>query len=546
MKKSYEILNNPFLNKGTAFTEEEREKLGLTGLLPPHVQTIEEQAEQAYGQFQEKDSLIEKRHFLMEVFNTNRTLFYYLFSQHVVEFMPIVYTPLIAESIQNYSKSFVNPQNTVFLSINNPENIEESLKNGADGRDVKLIVDTDSEGILGIGDWGVNGADIVIGKLIVYTVAAGINPENVLPVVLDTGTDRDSLLNDPLYLGNRHKRIRGDKYYNFIDNFVQTSEKLFPDLYLHWEDFGRSNATNILNKYKDKMATFNDDIQGTGIVTTAAIFTSLSITGKKLSDQIYMCYGAGSAGTGIARRVLNEMIQEGLSEEEAYKRFYLVDRQGLLFDDMTDLTPEQKPFARERSEFSNSDELTDLTAAVKAVHPTILVGTSTVPGAFTKEIVKEMASYTERPMIFPLSNPDRLAEATAQDLIEWTDGKAFIATGTPYNPIEYKGITYEIGQANNALIYPGLGLGVLASEAKFLTDKMISAAAHSLVGIMDTSKPGVAILPPVSKLTEFSETVALAVGKSALEEKLNKKPIDDIEQAIKSLKWKPEYSEITG
>ena len=546
MKKSYEILNNPFLNKGTAFTEEEREKLGLTGLLPPHVQTIEEQAEQAYGQFQEKDSLIEKRHFLMEVFNTNRTLFYYLFSQHVVEFMPIVYTPLIAESIQNYSKSFVNPQNTVFLSINNPENIEESLKNGADGRDVKLIVVTDSEGILGIGDWGVNGADIVIGKLIVYTVAAGINPENVLPVVLDTGTDRDSLLNDPLYLGNRHKRIRGDKYYNFIDNFVQTSEKLFPDLYLHWEDFGRSNATNILNKYKDKMATFNDDIQGTGIVTTAAIFTSLRITGKKLSDQIYMCKGAGSAVTGIARRVLNEMIQEGLSEEEAYKRFYLVDRQGLLFDDMTDLTPEQKPFARERSEFSNSDELTDLTAAVKAVHPTILVGTSTVPGAFTKEIVKEMASYTERPMIFPLSNPDRLAEATAQDLIEWTDGKAFIATGTPYNPIEYKGITYEIGQANNALIYPGLGLGVLASEAKFLTDKMISAAAHSLVGIMDTSKPGVAILPPVSKLTEFSETVALAVGKSALEEKLNKKPIDDIEQAIKSLKWKPEYSEITG
>lgn len=246
MKKSYEILNNPFLNKGTAFTEKERVKLGLIGLLPPHIQTIEEQAEQAYRQFHKKDSLIEKRHFLMEIFNINRTLFYYLFSQHVVEFMPIVYTPLIAESIQNYSKSFVKPQNIVFLSIDNPQNIEESLKNGADGRDIKLIVVTDSEGILGIGDWGVNGADIVIGKLIVYTVAAGINLENVLPVVLDTGTDRDSLLNDPLYLGNRHKRIRGDKYYDFIDNFVQTSEKLFPDLYLHWEDFGRSNATNIL------------------------------------------------------------------------------------------------------------------------------------------------------------------------------------------------------------------------------------------------------------------------------------------------------------
>ena len=544
MKKSYEILNNPFLNKGTAFTEEEREKLGLTGLLPPHVQTIEEQAEQAYGQFQEKDSLIEKRHFLMEVFNTNRTLFYYLFSQHVVEFMPIVYDPVIAESIENYSELFVNPQNAVFLSIDEPESMEETLKNAADDREIQLIVVTDAEGILGIGDWGTNGVDISVGKLMVYTAAAGINPKSVLPVVLDVGTNRESLLNDPLYLGNRHNRIRGNRYYDFVDKFVQTVEKLFPKLYLHWEDFGRSNAANILNKYKEKIATFNDDIQGTGIITLAGILGGLKISGEKLTDQKYMCFGAGTAGAGITRRIFDEMIQEGLSEEEAYKRFYLVDRQGLLFDDMNDLTPEQKPFARKRSEFSNSDELTDLTAAVKAVHPTILVGTSTVPGAFTKEIVKEMASYTERPMIFPLSNPDRLAEATAQDLIEWTDGKAFIATGTPYNPIEYKGITYEIGQANNALIYPGLGLGVLASEAKFLTDKMISAAAHSLVGIMDTSKPGVAILPPVSKLTEFSETVALAVGKCALEEKLNKKPIDDIEQAIKSLKWKPEYSEI--
>ena len=546
MKKAYQILNNPFLNKGTAFTKEEREKLGLTGLLPPYVQTIEEQAEQAYGQFQKKSPLIEKRHFLMEIFNTNRTLFYYLFSQHVVEFMPIVYDPVIAESIENYSELFVNPQNAVFLSIDEPESMEETLKNAADDREIQLIVVTDAEGILGIGDWGTNGVDISVGKLMVYTAAAGINPKSVLPVVLDVGTNRESLLNDPLYLGNRHNRIRGDRYYDFVDKFVQTVEKLFPKLYLHWEDFGRSNAANILNKYKEKIATFNDDIQGTGIITLAGILGGLKISGEKLTDQKYMCFGAGTAGAGITRRIFDEMIQEGLSEEEAYKRFYLVDRQGLLFDDMNDLTPEQKPFARKRSEFSNSDELTDLTAAVKAVHPTILVGTSTVPGAFTKEIVKEMASYTERPMIFPLSNPDRLAEATAQDLIEWTDGKAFIATGTPYNPIEYKGITYEIGQANNALIYPGLGLGVLASEAKFLTDKMISAAAHSLVGIMDTSKPGVAILPPVSKLTEFSETVALAVGKCALEEKLNKKPIDDIEQAIKSLKWKPKYSEITG
>ena len=305
--------------------------------------------------------------------------------------------------------------------------------------------------------------------------------------------------------------------------------------------YGKKQVLKEFNKTEDKESILLPILEKNFTEEEIRIFFDLYY--KNIEFDNYEI--SGKYGLLKVDKIIAEVEKiEGLSEEEAYKRFYLVDRQGLLFDDMTDLTPEQKPFARKRSEFSNSDELTDLTAAVKAVHPTILVGTSTVPGAFTKEIVKEMASYTERPMIFPLSNPDRLAEATAQDLIEWTDGKAFVATGTPYNPIEYKGITYEIGQANNALIYPGLGLGVLASEAKFLTDKMISAAAHSLVGIMDTSKPGVAILPPVSKLTEFSETVALAVGKCALEEKLNKKPIDDIEQAIKSLKWKPEYSEI--
>lgn len=545
MKKSYEILNDPFLNKGTAFSKEERAKFGLNGLLPPYIQTIDEQAKQTYAQFEKKSSLLEKRHFLMEIFNTNRTLFYYLFSEHVVEFMPIVYDPVIAESIEQYSELFVNPQNAAFLSINEPENVEETLKNAANGRNIRLIVVTDAEGILGIGDWGINGVDISVGKLMVYTAAAGINPESVLPVVLDVGTNRETLLKDPFYLGNRHERIRGDRYYDFIDKFVQTAEKLFPELYLHWEDFGRSNAANILNKYKDKIATFNDDIQGTGIITLAAILGALNITGEKLTEQRYMCFGAGTAGAGIARRVFEEMVQQGLSEEEAYKRFYLVDRQGLLFDDMEDLTPEQRPFARKRTEFPNSKELTNLTAAVKAVHPTILVGTSTVPGTFTEEIVQEMASYTERPMIFPLSNPTKLAEANAQDLLKWTDGKALIATGIPYDPIEYNGVTYEIGQANNALIYPGLGLGVLASGAKILTDKMISAAAHSLGGIVDVSKPGAAVLPPVAKLTEFSETVALAVGKCALEEKLNRKPVDDIKQAIDDLKWKPEYADLS-
>ena len=543
MKLSYEILNNPFLNKGTAFTKKEREEYGLLGLLPPYIQTIDEQAKQAYGQFLKKDKLIEKRHFLMEIFNTNRTLFYYLFSKHVVEFMPIVYDPVIAESIENYSELFVNPQNATYLSVKEPENIETILKNAADNRKIRLIVVTDAEGILGIGDWGTNGVDISVGKLMVYTAAAGIDPATVLPVVIDAGTNRKELLENDLYLGNRFERVRGDEYYNFIDKFVKTAEKLFPNLYLHWEDFGRLNAANILNKYKNEIATFNDDIQGTGIITLAGILGALKISGEKLTDQIYMCFGAGTAGAGIARRIFNEMVEQGLSEEEAKKRFYLVDRQGLLFEDTEGLTPEQIPFARKRSEFTNANELTTLEAAVKSVRPTILVGTSTVPNTFTKEIVQEMAKHTARPIIFPLSNPTKLAEASAKDLIEWTNGKALVATGIPSDSIELNGITYEIGQANNALIYPGLGLGIIATKSKIVNDKIISAAAHSLGGIIDTTKPGAAVLPPVSKLTEFSETVALAVGQSVLDQKLNTESLNNLKEAIKNTKWIPEYKD---
>lgn len=540
-KKSYEVLNNPFLNKGTAFTKEERKELELIGLLPPQIQTIEEQAEQVYAQYKSKEPLINKRRFLMEIFDTNRTLFYYLFSQHVVEFMPIVYDPVIAENIENYSELYVNPQNAVYLSIDSPETIEESLKNATKDREIRLIVVTDAEGILGIGDWGTNGVDISVGKLMVYTAAAGIDPKSVLPVVLDAGTNRETLLEDKLYLGNRHKRVYGDKYYDFVDKFVQTAEKLFPRLYLHFEDFGRSNAANVLHKYWKTYPVFNDDIQGTGIITLAGILGALKISGEKLTDQKYMCFGAGTAGAGIADRVYQEMLQQGLSENEARSRFYLVDKQGLLFDDMDDLTPEQKPFARKREEFSNANELTNLEEAVKAVKPTILVGTSTQPNTFTETIVKEMASYTARPIIFPLSNPTKLAEATAENLIKWTDGKALIATGIPADPVEYNGVTYEIGQANNALIYPALGLGAIASTAKLMTNEMISKAAHSLGGIVDTTKPGAATLPPVSKLTEFSQRVAEAVGQCALDQKLNKEDITDIKAAIEKIKWIPKY-----
>ena len=540
-KKSYEVLNDPFLNKGTAFTKEERKELELTGLLPPQIQTIEEQAEQVYAQYKSKEPLINKRRFLMEIFDTNRTLFYYLFSQHVVEFMPIVYDPVIAENIENYSELFVNPQNAVYLSIDSPETIEESLRNATKDREIRLIVATDAEGILGIGDWGTNGVDISVGKLMVYTAAAGIDPKSVLPVVLDAGTNRETLLEDKLYLGNRHKRVYGDKYYDFVDKFVQTAEKLFPRLYLHFEDFGRSNAANVLHKYWKTYPVFNDDIQGTGIITLAGILGALKISGEKLTDQRYICFGAGTAGAGIADRIYQEMLQQGLSENEARNRFYLVDKQGLLFDDMDDLTPEQKPFARKRTEFNNANELTNLEAAVKAVRPTILVGTSTQPNTFTETIVKEMASYTARPIIFPLSNPTKLAEATAENLIKWTEGKALVATGIPADPVEYNGVTYEIGQANNALIYPALGLGAIASTAKLMTNEMISKAAHSLGGIVDTTKPGAATLPPVSKLTEFSQRVAEAVGQCALDQKLNREDITDIKAAIEKIKWIPKY-----
>ena len=538
---AHDILNNPFLNKGTAFTLEERQELGLIGLLPPYVQTIEGQAAETYAQLQTKANDLEKRLFLMEIFNTNRTLFYYLFSHHLEEFNPIVYDPTIADTIEGYSNLFVNPQYAGYLDINHPEHIEETLRNAAGGRDIRLIVVTDAEEILGIGDWGANGVDISVGKLMVYTGAAGIDPATVLPLVIDAGTNRESLRNNPNYLGNRHERVRGDRYYDFIDKFVNAAEKLFPKLYLHWEDFGRSNAANILEKYRKDIPTFNDDIQGTGIVTLGGIFGSLAVTGEKLTDQVYLCFGGGTAGAGIASRVLREMVTMGLSEEDAYKRFFMVDKQGLLFDDMDDLTPEQRPFAKKRSDYPNADKLTDLLEVVKTVKPTILVGTSTVPNTFTKEVVEAMCENTERPMIFPLSNPTKLAEATAEDLIAWSDGKAFVATGIPAGTVSYKGVDYVIGQANNALIYPGLGLGMLASEASLLTDEMIGAAAHSLSGIIDMSKPGAPVLPPFKYVADVSIRVAEAVAKTAQKQGLARAEETDMVKAVQNMKWYPEY-----
>ncbi len=541
MKTGFELLDDAFLNKGTAFTESERKKLGLEGLLPPCVEDIETQAQRIYRQMERKTSLIEKRRFLMEVFNFNRTLFFHVFSEHLVELMPIVYDPVIAESIEQYSEQFINPQYAAFLSIDHPESIETSLKQAAGDRKIRLIVVTDAEGILGIGDWGTNGVDISVGKLMVYTAAAGIDPQTVLPVVLDCGSNRESLLKDPFYLGNRHKRIYGDHYYDFVNRFVETAENLFPDLYLHFEDFGRSNAATILKKYQKTYPVFNDDCQGTGIITLAGILGAMKINREKLTNHTYMCFGAGTAGAGIADRIFREMVAQGLSEKEARNHFYMVDKQGLLFDDMDDLTPEQKPFARARSEFDNPEKLNNLTAAVMAVRPTILVGTSTAPKTFTKEIVKAMASWCDHPIIFPLSNPTELAEATAEDIIKWSDGKAMVATGIPAEPVEYNGVTYVIGQANNALIYPGLGLGSISVNASLVTDEMISSAAHSLGEFLEINVEGAAVLPPVSKLTQFSETVAAAVAECAVKQGLNRVQTNDVKKAVKSVIWKPVY-----
>ena len=539
MDTSKEILNNPFVNKGTAFSMAEREKLNLVGLLPPVVQTLEEQIERTYLQYQKKVNNLEKRVYLMTLFNTNRTLFYALMAQHIEEFMPIVYDPVVADAIRQYDELFMKPQDAGFLSIDHPEDIEKSLRNASEGKDIKLIVVTDAEAILGIGDWGVNGVAIAIGKLMVYTAAAGINPNKVLPLVLDVGTDNKQLLDNPLYLGNRHERVRGKKYHEFVDKFVETAERLFPNLYLHWEDFGRPNAAAILERYQNKITTFNDDIQGTGIVALAAILGALNISKQKFTNQRVMVFGAGTAGAGIAHQIYEEFMQQGLSSEEAKQHIYLVDKQGLLTNDMTDLTEGQQFFARSTSDLQVP--LPTLHAAVSAIQPTILIGTSTQAGAFTEEIVKEMAAHTERPIIFPLSNPTELAEAKASDLIEWTDGRALIATGIPSSPVNYKGVTYTIGQANNALMYPGLGLGVIASTAKLVDQSLLSAAAHALGGIVNVSEPGAAVLPPVNKITSFSQHLAEVVAQHAIDHKNTKENITDARAAVEHIKWYPRY-----
>ncbi|HFJ9461807.1 oxaloacetate-decarboxylating malate dehydrogenase [Bacillus cereus] len=543
-----EVLSTPLLNKGVAFTQNEREELGLKGLLPPAVLTLEEQARRAYEQFSSQPDDLLKNVYLTALHDRNEVLFYRILTDHLREMLPIVYTPTVGVAIQRYSHEYRKPRG-VYLSINDPSGIEEAFTNiDATAENIDLVVVTDGEGILGIGDWGVGGINIAIGKLAVYTAAVGIDPSRVLPVILDVGTNREELLNNPFYIGNRHPRITGEAYDEFIDTFVQAVNKQFPKALLHWEDFSSRNARKILDKYRHDVCTFNDDIQGTGAVSLAAVLSAVKASGVPLSEHRVVVFGAGTAGIGIADQVRDAMVRVGVSEEESYKRFWCIDRNGLVTDNMEDLLDFQIPYARKEAEVSEwkENDVIGLAEVVKHVKPTILIGTSTVAGAFKEEIIKEMASHVERPIILPMSNPTPLAEAKPADLIEWTEGRALVATGSPFEPVTYNGVTYVIGQSNNALIFPGLGLGTIVVRASVMTDGMFAAAAEAVASMVDTSQPGAPILPEVEELRNISEMVAIEVAKVAVAEGVARVNLsdNDIKMAVKEAMWKPEYRQI--
>ncbi|HDR7620734.1 TPA: oxaloacetate-decarboxylating malate dehydrogenase [Bacillus mycoides] len=543
-----EVLSTPLLNKGVAFTQEEREELGLKGLLPPAVLTLEEQARRAYEQFSSQPDDLLKNVYLTALHDRNEVLFYRILTEHLREMLPIVYTPTVGVAIQRYSHEYRKPRG-IYLSINDPSGIEDAFANiGATAENIDLVVVTDGEGILGIGDWGVGGINIAIGKLAVYTAAVGIDPSRVLPVILDVGTNREELLNNPFYIGNRHPRITGEAYDEFIDTFVQAVNKQFPKALLHWEDFSSRNARKILDKYRHDVCTFNDDIQGTGAVSLAAVLSAVKASGVPLSEHRVVVFGAGTAGIGIADQVRDAMVRVGLLDEESHNRFWCIDRNGLVTDNMEDLLDFQIPYARKEAEVSDwkQNDAIGLAEVVKHVKPTILIGTSTVAGAFKEEIIKEMASHVERPIILPMSNPTPLAEAKPADLIEWTEGKALVATGSPFEPVTYNGVTYVIGQSNNALIFPGLGLGTIVVRASVMTDGMFAAAAEAVASMVDTSQPGAPILPEVEELRNISELVAIEVAKVAVAEGVARENLsdDDIKIAVKEAIWEPEYRQI--
>ncbi|MBS8263900.1 NAD-dependent malic enzyme [Mesobacillus boroniphilus] len=543
-----ELLSNPFLNKGTAFTKKEREELGLEGLLPPQVLTLDEQVRRVYDQYSIRTTNLFKNGLLYDLYNRNVVLFYRLLKDHLSEMLPIVYTPTVGEAIEQYSQVYRRPGG-LYLSIDDQEGIETAFKNlGHAKNGIDLIVVTDSESILGIGDQGIGGINISIGKLAVYTAAAGINPSRVLPVVLDVGTNNKALAENPFYIGNEFPRVRGERYDEFIDAFVTAARKFFPDVLLHWEDLGNVNARKIMERYGNQILTFNDDIQGTGAVTLGAVKSALKMTGGALKEQRIVVFGPGAAGIGNADQMVDAMVSEGLSKEEAYDQFWAVDYRGLLTEDHEDVLEFQKPYVRSSEEVEgwerNEEDIIPLLEVVRRVKPTILIGTSGQAGAFSKEIIKEMATHTERPIIMPMSNPTPLAEAVPADLIEWTEGRALVATGSPFEDVEYNEVSYEIGQANNAFIFPGLGLGAIVAKAEIISKGMFTAAANAVSDMCCNDKPGASLLPHIDKLQVVSEKVAIEVIQAAISEGVARADITDVEEAVAEAMWKPEYREI--
>ncbi len=542
------VLASPTINRGTAFTLPERRALGLIGLLPTGVSTLEVQQRRVYAQYLQQQSDLQKWVYLANLRDRNEVLFYRLLTDHLSEMLPVVYTPTVGLAIERFSQEFRRTRG-VYLSVDQPEDVEIALRNtGLGPDDVDLLVATDSEGILGIGDQGVGGIEISVGKLAVYTAAAGIHPRRVLPVVLDMGTDNLKLLNDDMYLGARHARTRDQRYDDLIEAYVSACTKVFPNAMLHWEDFGATNARRILKKYADQVCTFNDDMQGTAAVVLAAALSAVRAAGARISDQRVVIYGAGTAGLGIADMMREQMIREGLSPEEATRRFYPMGSQGLLVDDQPNLLDFQQPYARLRTEIDGwmlgARTKIGLADVIAHVHPTVLIGTSTHAGAFTEQVVREMARHVDRPIIMPLSNPTSKAEAHPGDLIAWTNGRVLTATGSPFDPVVHAGCTYEIAQANNALVFPGLGLGVTVVRASRITESMIVAAADAVASLSNVTTKGTSLLPRMDDLRAVSAAVAVAVATTAVAEGYARVKLDDPIQQVHEAMWRPAYPRI--
>jgi malate dehydrogenase (oxaloacetate-decarboxylating) len=566
-----EVLDDPLRNRGVAFTEEEREALGLAGRLPSAVLTLEQQARRVYEQLQRQPTDLAKNVYLEQLHDRNEVLYYKVLADHLAELLPVVYDPTVGDAIEKYSHEYRRPRG-VFLSIDRPDDIEKAFATlGLGPGDVDLIVCTDAEEILGIGDWGVGGIQISVGKLAVYTAAAGVDPRRVIPVALDVGTDNEGLLNDPLYLGNRHARVRGKDYDAFIGKYLEVASRLFPGALLHFEDFGANNARRILVSYRDKYRIFNDDMQGTGAVVMAGLFNALKVTGTRWRDQRVVLFGGGTAGVGIADQIRAQMTRDGLDEARAARQIWIVDLPGLLTGDMGDgLLDYQRPYARPVAEAADwaktpvqvdpstvqrwpqmaalrraraASGIITLETVIAQVEPTILVGASTVHGAFTRQVIEAMSAGVDRPVIFPISNPTSQIEAMPADIIAWSKGRALVATGLPIPPLDYDGQRYSFGQANNALLYPGLGLGIVVSGASKVTDGMLLAAAEAVAGRADVSAPGASLLPAVENLRASSATTAVAVARAAADDGVATRTPGNLVQAVQDAMWQPVYDD---